>query len=727
MLLEHHLNEAGHHVRITEDGRKAIDAIAAERPDLVVSDVRMPVMDGFEMCLEIKSDPALRAIPVLLLTSENTADDVILALNAMADGYVTKPYNEVLLLEKVASLLAAGADDPQRFEPEEALEVSVGGTTHTVTAGRRQIFSLFISAYENSVIQNDALIKSEQNLRDINQRLSETLEHLSASEERFRSLVHTIPDIVYKIDEEGCFTFLNGAIQRLGYQPGELIGRHFSEILFLEDVDKVSSDKVLPRVAGSPASEQPKLFDEKRTGERMTVGLEVRLKTKTGEAAEHAEVQALGSQILHVEINSSGVYGEISDPGEDAPSRRFIGTVGVVRDIRARREIEENLRIAKDAADVANQAKSEFLSSMSHELRTPMNAILGFSQMLGLNPNEPLSDSQKTCVDRIIRGGNHLTELINGVLDLAKIEAGKIDFTLKEVCVADVLRECLTMMEPAAASRDVDLRRLGSTLSDAHILADATRLQQIFLNLLSNAIKYNQQDGSVTCTLREVDGNSLRISVTDDGKGIPDAKRDQLFLPFSRLGAETSGIEGTGVGLSVTKQLVELMKGAIDFKNQDDGGCTFWVEFPIVEAPVVETGGSPVVAAANQLAHAGGRMLYVEDTPDNMELMKLIVSRIDGLELLTATDAEAGLALARKHKLDLIILDINLPGMSGYEALAELQQTDETSEIPVIALSAAATQSDIDKGLAAGFRHYLTKPMMVENLIEVIGSVLSKR
>lgn len=391
--------------------------------------------------------------------------------------------------------------------------------------------------------------------------------------------------------------------------------------------------------------------------------------------------------------------------------------------VAIRTDITEQKEVEADAK-AANNAKSEFLSSMSHELRTPMNAILGFGQMLGFDPDEPLTENQKTYVHQIMKGGQHLLELIDQVLDLARIESGKMTLSLEGVALDEVCQECLNLIERPANDRNLVINSdLDTSIA---IRADYTRFKQVLLNLLSNAVKYNRDGGQITLTYKDVPHNKIKVSVTDTGDGIADDLKEGLFEPFNRLGKEAGEIEGTGIGLTITKKLVEAMGGLVGFESTVGTGSTFWVEFPKTE---IEHSKSMVKNDTQKIDYqqdlpTGSLVLYVEDNPANLQLMETIFTRMDGLSLVSAPNAEIGLLMAEDRQPDLILMDINLPGMNGVEALGELRRNDKTKDIPVVAVTARAMRKDIEAGLAAGFRAYLTKPFNIQKLVETIEKQL---
>ncbi|HEY8101348.1 MAG TPA: ATP-binding protein [Burkholderiaceae bacterium] len=386
----------------------------------------------------------------------------------------------------------------------------------------------------------------------------------------------------------------------------------------------------------------------------------------------------------------------------------------------------EELAQAKANAEKANQAKSAFLSSMSHELRTPLNAILGFGQILASEtlPSTPVQ--KKEFIGHILKAGRHLLTLINEVLDLAKVESGAMVLSLEPVCITTILRECHTMIEPMAKQRNI--RLAFPTESNLHVIADRTRLKQVLLNLLSNAIKYNREAGAVTISCDAINAEHIRISVQDTGDGLHQEQVNALFQPFNRLGQEAGTEEGTGIGLVVTKRLVELMGGTIGVNSTFGVGSMFWIDLkatvPIAAPSANNIKSLPDKAKAEASDTNHLVMLYIEDNPANLRLVEELVRFRSDLHLLAASDAHLGIELARTHLPDLILMDINLPGMSGDDARKVLQTHPKTAQIPIIAVTANAMPRDIQKGLEAGFFRYITKPINIDEFNEAIDSAL---
>ena len=397
-----------------------------------------------------------------------------------------------------------------------------------------------------------------------------------------------------------------------------------------------------------------------------------------------------------------------------------------VQDITEHKRAEEEIHKAKEGAERANRAKSEFLSRMSHELRTPLNAILGFAQLMEM---DELTPAQAQGVKHTLKAGRHLLDLINEVLDLARIESGRLAFSPEPVQLRGVIQETLDLVGPAAAARNLTLAFPASPLHDGCVRADRQRLKQVLLNLVSNAVKYNREGGAVTVTTDLTDLStpvrSIRINIHDTGPGIAPENLSRLFEPFDRLGAEQSQTEGTGLGLAVAKKLTEVMGGTIGVESVVGAGSTFWVELPVTESPLKGTARlralvEDIVADETKT----GTVLYVEDNLSNLELVKAILARRPAIKLSTANQGWQAVRLAREHRPGLILLDLNLPDMHGSEALRRLRADEQTHAIPVVVISADVTPGQIQRLREAGAHDYLTKPLDVHKFLEVVDEVM---
>ncbi|MEO6419678.1 MAG: PAS domain S-box protein [Polyangiaceae bacterium] len=523
-------------------------------------------------------------------------------------------------------------------------------------------------------------------IRDITDRKRiETAARLNA--ERLASAVESIQDAFALYDASESLIQCNSSYRSLFGEalPGPLVGRSYEDLL--EGKMKVFH------------------FD----------GEEARLRFRADRLAERGE--------------SSRTYDVRSGDGRSfrVANRRTAegGMVQTIWDITDDAKREEELRVARSAAEAGSAAKTEFLSSMSHELRTPLNAILGFAQLLQRDKKEPLSPRHTERVAQILKGGEHLLRLIDDILDLSRIEAGAVSISMEPVDVTDVLYEVKTTLEPSAAPGRVrvEIAELPSGLP--LISADRVRFAQILMNYGSNAIKYNRLGGTLTFAVTMPSADYLRVTVVDTGMGIAEDKHATLFQPFQRAGQETGTIEGTGIGLAISKRLAELMNGRVGFRSVLSKGSEFWVEIPthVSDArPTIEPAlrGTPALEGERR-----GLVLYVEDNPANVSFMQDLLGGFEGIELITAPTAEMGVELARLRKPKVILMDINLPGMSGFDALRILQTWPETNQIPVIALTAAASDRDRERGEKAGFRRYLTKPVKVAELEAALEALLS--
>ncbi len=403
----------------------------------------------------------------------------------------------------------------------------------------------------------------------------------------------------------------------------------------------------------------------------------------------------------------------------------IIGYLLIGTDNSVRKQVELELNSAMAVAEKANLAKSDFLSSMSHELRTPLSAILGFAQLMESGTPLP-TPSQKKSIEQILKAGWYLLDLINEILDLTLIESGKLTLSLEPSSLAEIMHECQAMIEPQAQNRGIRVT-FPRFETRYFVKADRTRVKQVLINLITNAIKYNKVNGTVVVSCITGTPGRIRVRVEDSGDGLSPDQLAQLFQPFNRLGQEASAEEGTGIGLVVAKRLVESMGGAIGVESTVGKGSVFWIDLNLSAEPQFAAGPDKPAAIAPAQVQAGAQLrtlLYVEDNPANLMLVEDLITRRPDIRLLSARDANHGIDIARASLPDVILMDINLPGISGIQALRILADDPATARIPVIALSANAMPRDIARGLAAGFFRYLTKPIKVDEFMDTLDLVL---
>ncbi|MBA3547017.1 MAG: PAS domain S-box protein [Nannocystis sp.] len=556
--------------------------------------------------------------------------------------------------------------------------------------GRRADGSEFpIEVSLSPVRTSDGVLVSAA-IRDVTERKRiEAAAKLSA--DRLASAVESIQDAFALFDASDHLSLCNSVYRSLIGETvvGPVVGKPYQELLdaWMGDLDFASN-------------EERRLFREERVARR-------------GDLAGSFDVRTRDGRSLRV-IDRRTAEGVI---------------VKTIWDLTDDVRREQELGAARAAAEAASAAKSEFLASMSHELRTPMNAILGFAQLLQRDKIEPLSERHKERLQQVLKGGEHLLRLIDDILDLSRIEAGGVAISTESMSVRELLDEVRKTLGPMAARDGIEVTVDAMPEGLPRVAADRTRFLQILMNYGSNAIKYNRPNGKVTFGAFAVDGDRLRITVTDTGIGIAAEQHGRLFQPFQRAGQEMGPIEGTGIGLVITKRLAALMQGTVGFRSVAGNGSQFWIDLPIDRsAPLPD---APVMVRADEPVRIAGQrrplILYVEDNPANVRFMRDLVNSLEDIELVTASTAEMGVELACERLPQVIIMDINLPGMSGLDALRLLRGQTATRDIPVIALTAAASERDRHRGLAAGFCQYLTKPVRVDELVESLEALLTSR
>jgi PAS domain S-box-containing protein len=507
-----------------------------------------------------------------------------------------------------------------------------------------------------------------------------------------RSLIESNIDALMTTDPAGIITDVNKQMEALtGFGRDELIGAPFKSYF----TDPARAEAGIKLV----------LSDKKVTDYELTA-------------------RARDGKKTMVSYNATTFYDR---------DRTLQGVFGVARDVTERKRFEQALQetnvemeSAKSAAEKANLAKSDFLSGMSHELRSPLNAILGFAQLMS-TASPPPSDTQNESITQILQAGWHLLKLINEILDLSVVESGKVSLSLEPVALSEVLSECQTMMEAQAQQRGI-VMSFPMFEQPSFVWADQTRLKQIVINLLSNAIKYNRANGQVTVEYTVVSSDRIRISFKDTGAGLTPEKMTQLCQPFHRLGQEGGSVSGTGIGLVVTKQLVELLGGVLGVDSTVGEGSVFWFELgstPAPELKVIAPQHATPTIAIRPIDAPQKILLYIEDNPANMKLVERLIERRTDIKLLKAVDGLQGVALARASLPDVILMDINLPGISGIDALKVLREDHATTHIPVIAISANAMTRDIEVGRQLGFFRYLTKPIVVEEFMSTLDLALN--
>jgi PAS domain S-box-containing protein len=527
----------------------------------------------------------------------------------------------------------------------------------------------------------------ESRVQERTAQLTAANEALAESERRFFDILDHSPAAIFLKDLEGRYVFANRSFERvMGKERSQVIG-------------KTDRDVFPPRLADLYQANDLKVIES---------GLSL-------------DVEEIGIE----EDFTPRVFSSSKFPLRDGTGKTY-AVCGISTDITERKHAEQSMSIARREAERANRAKSDFLSRMSHDLRTPLNAVLGFAQLLDM---DNLSADQRESVTQILEAGRHLLDLMNEVLDISRIESGNLSLSPEPVAVAEIIEQVVRLMRPLGAVQHIEVAALSTVAQDCYVRADRQRLTQILLNLMSNAIKYNRAGGRVTVSCEDAGDGRVRINVADTGTGIRPEKLALLFTPFERLGADQTGIEGTGLGLALSRGLAEAMGGKLGVSSEVDRGSTFWIELVSV-APDPE--GEPQVAPASapvprSVESVAGTILYIEDNVSNVRLVeRLLKQRRPHITLLHASDGTIGMAMALERKPDLIFLDLHLPDTPGEEVLRRLWEDTRTRAIPVAILSADATLSQSRRLIATGAKAYLTKPLDVSRMLALIDERLAQ-
>ena len=753
------LSEAGLIVEAVTAPLKAFNLIKVFQPDLIVIDMYMPECSGTELVNMIRQDDKWALIPVLFLSAEQDINNQLEAMSLGADDFLVKPVHANKL---IATVNATAKRARKNVKLNRDLKSSLRENKYQlVTLDQHAIVSTTdvagriihvndklceISGYSREELlgQNHRILKSEQHDERFFKELWSTISNgnvwhgVICNREKNGDEYWVDSTIVPFLDDKGKpYKYVSIRTDVTAFRTSEQRLKKSQEFANIGtwDWNIITGDLYWSERIWT-------LFGYNKQNTETTYDNFINVihpddRQKVIDAVtncvENGEEYNIEHRVVWPNGNIHWVHesGDILRNREGEPQHML----GVVRDITEIKKAENNLIEAREEAEKANLAKSEFLSSMSHELRTPMNAIIGFSQLLKMSKKQPLTEVQTSNVDEISIAGKHLMSLINEVLDLSKIESGHIDLSVSKVKLSNVIAQSLQLITPLAQKRGIEVFIIKDDVQididtlleeQCFSMLDETRFKQVILNLMSNAVKYNDENGRITLSYSKTKNDSFRISVTDTGKGLNNEQQQQLFKAFNRLGFEQTDVEGTGIGLVITKKIVELMGGSIGVDSEVGVGSTFWIELPVkCENEISEKPG----LIANDMVDTEQKksVLYIEDNPANLRLVEQTLDCIPYIHMWSAPEPLLGLELAMEHLPDLILLDINLPGMDGYEVLKQLRSEASSKDIPVVAISANAMHKDLETGKKAGFDGYITKPINVQELLEIVESKLENK
>jgi CheY-like chemotaxis protein/HPt (histidine-containing phosphotransfer) domain-containing protein len=654
------LEDHGYNIIVAGNGQEALDLLSRYEPTMVISDIVMPVMDGYQMCREIKRNSAYRDIPVILLTSLTDPGEVIKSLACGADNFIRKPYEEEYLISRIQDILAT-RKVRNNESSDSGIKIHFAGAIHTINSARQQILDLLISAFENVLQQTRELTQAQIDLESLNRQLEHRSKALQASEENYRALLQSNADAIIVVNRDNIVRFINKA----------------SETLF---------DRESEQFLGK------KLWFELLPGDST----EIKIAGKDGVSMAEMRV---------VETNWEGEVAYLAS----------------LRDITLRKQAEEQLQKAKDVAEIATRTKSEFLANMSHEIRTPMNAIIGLT---GLLLDTELTAQQRDFVETIRSSGNSLLTIINDILDFSKIESGKLELEQFPFNLRNCIEEALDLLAPKVAEKGLNLACLLDENTPVAVASDVTRLRQILVNLLSNAIKFTERGEitvSLSTGLVESDAHELvyelQFSVSDTGIGIPENRVGRLFQSFSQVDASTTRhYGGTGLGLAICKRLCEMMGGKIWVESKQGKGSTF--HFTIQAKPV--TAKKPAFLAKEQPQLSGKRILIV----DHSSINRYILCRQTenwGMQSCAAASREEMIDLLRlEQPFDTVILDQHLLETEGQSLIADIRSHSGEKELPLVALTWLNRRHEIGNSDGINFAAFLTKPIKISQIHDVL-------
>lgn len=658
------------------------------KPTVILQDLVMPQVDGLDLVKVFRATPTLANTPIIVLSTREDAEVKSQSFAAGANDYLVKLPDKIELIARLRYHSQAYLSQLQRDEAYRALRESQQNLLDSNTA-----LKALNATLEETMSARDA----EATARQV------VLHALQESEERFRQLAQNVPQVFWLLSPDGSqVLYISPAYAKVWSRSETYLQK--DGLNWLESVHPEDQEAVAAAFMG---------------------------KCALGQYSEEFRLLREDGSIIWLKDSCFPILDE---------NRSLYRLARISSDITHSKLAEVEVHEARKEADRANLAKSEFLSRMSHELRTPLNAILGFGQLLEL---DGLAEKSSGYVNQILKGGQHLLELINEVLEIARIESGHLAMSLEPVSLGEVLDQVTSLLTPLTAAAGITLESRLEAEEVQHVMADRQRLKQVLLNLLSNAVKYNRRGGNVCFShalmqlpaadglqsQEEVPGQMVKISITDTGPGLSREDLEKLFIPFERLQAGTTEVEGTGLGLAVSRKLVEAMGGRITVESTPGQGSTFSVELPWAPNPVVQADTN--LGAADQeegiVPLDGPRcVLYVEDNLSNLNLIKCLVARMQRVELVSCVEGGQALGLALRHRPRLILLDLHLPDMNGEEVLTQLQGNASTKDIPVVILSADATPKKVESLIARGILDYLTKPLDVKKFLRILDEVLRK-